>query len=214
MMDQRMPMMMARGNTVIDRTVGIYFAGPSLPLDFLLPGLTMKPRHSALLSLLSVLAIDSFGFAHDNNAHLARHVEINKRQATGLSFTLHSTNPTAVPLSSINPSEPTKATIPLKSIPTPGSVPSGLTGASGLPDGAFHTHTYLGVPILNLLITVSALDPSKYPTMDKLPPIDSAEVKAWIQEVQNSGIMVPGIPQTNGASQLSVFLSFLIYLVL
>jgi hypothetical protein len=166
----------------------------------------MTPRHSALLSLLSLLAINSFGFAYDINAHLARHVELNKRQATGLSFTLHSTNPTAVPLSSINPSEPTKATTPLKSTPTAGSVPSGLTGASGLPDGVLHIYTYLRV-LSKFSFQVTALDPSKYPTMDKVPPIDSDEVKAWIQEVQNSGITVPGIAQTNGVCQTSVFLS-------
>jgi hypothetical protein len=138
----------ARGNTVIDRIAGIYFTCPSLSLVFLPPGLNMTPRRSALLSLLSILAIDTLAFAHDINGHIARHVELNKRQTTGASFTLQSTNPTAVPLSSINPSEPTKATIPLKSTPTPGSVPSGLTGASGLPDGAFHIFTYHFILIL------------------------------------------------------------------
>jgi hypothetical protein len=45
---------------------------------------------------------------------------------------------------------------------------------------------------------VAALDPTKYPTMDQVPPINSTEVQQWIEEVKNSAYTVPGISVTNG----------------
>jgi hypothetical protein len=95
----------------------------------------MPQARSTLLSLLAntLLIVDSF--AHDVYPHHARYMDLNGRQAA-VSFSLASTNPTAVPLSSINPSQPTQATEALKTTPTVGSVPSYLPGASGLPNGA------------------------------------------------------------------------------
>jgi hypothetical protein len=96
-----------------------------------------QTRSKTLLSLLAtaLLIVDRSG-AHDIHPHHARYMDLNGRQAAALSFSLASTNPTAVPLSSINSLEPTKATEVLKATPTAGSVPSYLPGASGLPNGA------------------------------------------------------------------------------
>ena len=96
----------------------------------------MPQARSALLSLFATALLIVDSSAHDVHPHHARYMDLNGRQAAALSFSLASTNPTAVPLSSINPSEPTKATEALKTTPTVGSVPSYLPGASGLPNGA------------------------------------------------------------------------------
>jgi hypothetical protein len=91
---------------------------------------------ATLLSLLATALLIVDSRAHDVHPHHARYMDLNGRQAAALSFSLASTNPTAVPLSSINSFEPTKATEALKVTPTAGSVPSYLPGASGLPNGA------------------------------------------------------------------------------
>jgi hypothetical protein len=75
--------------------------------------------------------------AHDVHPYHARYMNLNRRQAATLSVSLASTNPTAVPLSAIGPSESPKATEALNPTPTAGSVPSYLPGASGLPNGMF-----------------------------------------------------------------------------
>ncbi|KAI0274859.1 glycoside hydrolase/deacetylase [Gloeopeniophorella convolvens] len=93
------------------------------------------------------------------------------------SFTLLSTNPTAVPLSSIVVNAPSAPTSALPTPFPPGSKPSGIPNAPGLPD-------------------ISSLNPANYPALDKPPPTDSPEVQAWIQEVQNSGVQIPGFAPT------------------
>ena len=42
----------------------------------------------------------------------------------------------------------------------------------------------------------SKLVPANYPPLDKTPPIDSPEVKAWIQLVANSGVDIPNLSPT------------------
>jgi cytoskeletal protein RodZ len=48
---------------------------------------------------------------------------------------LASTNPTAVPLSSIVSMQASAATVPLPATPVAGTLPSGISGAPPLPDG-------------------------------------------------------------------------------
>ncbi|KAH8835918.1 hypothetical protein DL96DRAFT_97598 [Flagelloscypha sp. PMI_526] len=47
------------------------------------------------------------------------------------------------------------------------------------------------IPSAPSMPNAASLIPSNYPTLDKVPPIDSDEVKQWIQEVQNSGLSIP-----------------------
>ena len=53
-------------------------------------------------------------------------------------FSLESTNPTAVPLSSIVVNAPSAPTSPLASIPTAGTVPSYMPNAPPIPNGEFY----------------------------------------------------------------------------
>lgn len=41
------------------------------------------------------------------------------------------------------------------------------------------------------------MNPKNYPTLDKTPPVDSDEVKQWIEEVKNSGVSIPTFSPTN-----------------
>ncbi|KAF8595131.1 hypothetical protein BDV93DRAFT_564699 [Ceratobasidium sp. AG-I] len=100
-------------------------------------------------------------------------------QSTGSAVaapSLASTNPTAVPLSSIYASAPVQTTVALHSTYAAGATPP-VSGAPPLP--------------------TAAIVPSSYPALDAIPPLDSAEVKQWIQEVANSGIKIPTVAQTS-----------------
>ncbi|RDB29322.1 Chitin deacetylase [Hypsizygus marmoreus] len=97
---------------------------------------------------------------------------------TTYTFSLQSTNPTAVPLTAIISSAPSSVTRPLDHTFTPGSVPTFLPGAPPLPNAAI-------------------LAPASYPTLDRVPPIDSPEVQQWIKDVANSGVTIPNIPINN-----------------
>ncbi|KAF5384683.1 hypothetical protein D9757_006226 [Collybiopsis confluens] len=99
-------------------------------------------------------------------------------QATALTFSLATTNPTAVPLASITANETTFATIPLPSTATPGATNTFISGAPALPDA-------------------SSIVSSSYPTWDKVPPTDSPEVQAWIAEVNATGLVIPQLSQTS-----------------
>ncbi|KZT23793.1 carbohydrate esterase family 4 protein [Neolentinus lepideus HHB14362 ss-1] len=93
------------------------------------------------------------------------------------SFSLMSSNPNAVPLSSIASGVPTQATVPLDTTYQAGATPTGVSSAPGLPNP-------------------SSLVISSYPPLDKVPPTDSPEVQQWIQEVANSGVTIPNITAT------------------
>lgn len=43
----------------------------------------------------------------------------------------------------------------------------------------------------------ASLSPKNYPALDKTPPLDSDEVKQWIEEVKNSGVTIPDFAPTN-----------------
>ncbi|RPD81687.1 hypothetical protein L226DRAFT_496702 [Lentinus tigrinus ALCF2SS1-7] len=99
--------------------------------------------------------------------------------ATGatLTFTLASTNPTALPLSDIASGASTQPTVAASTTYAAGSTPTFLSGAPALP-------------------AISSIVVANYPTLDKTPPTDSAEVQQWKQEVANSGITIPDIDPT------------------
>ncbi|EKM83476.1 hypothetical protein AGABI1DRAFT_31623 [Agaricus bisporus var. burnettii JB137-S8] len=94
-----------------------------------------------------------------------------------VSFSLHATNPTAVPLASIIANAPSGPTSPLASTPTAGSIPPSISNAPPLPD-------------------ISGFNPANYPPLDKMPDVNSPQVQQWKQEVMNSGITIPNIAPT------------------
>ncbi|KAF8305093.1 glycoside hydrolase/deacetylase [Clavulina sp. PMI_390] len=87
---------------------------------------------------------------------------------------LHSTNPTAVPLTSIVSTHTTEATVPIAHTATPGVAPS-ITSAPPIP-------TWVFSPTMG------------YPDLDHVPPTNSTEVQQWIAEVAATGIQIPDIP--------------------
>jgi len=95
----------------------------------------------------------------------------------GPSVSLLSTNPTAVPLSSIVAGAPSQATHSLASTPVAGAQPTLVAGAPPLPN-------------------LALINPANYPALDKPPPTDSPQVQQWIQEVANSGVTIPNITPT------------------
>lgn len=94
-----------------------------------------------------------------------------------VTFTLLSTNPTAVPLSSIVANASSLPTSSLSSTVPPGTQPTFLPLAPPLPNAAL-------------------LSPSNYPSLDKQPPTNTSLVQQWIQDVNNSGTSIPNIPPT------------------
>ncbi|KAI0639104.1 glycoside hydrolase/deacetylase [Trametes polyzona] len=97
--------------------------------------------------------------------------------ATSLTFSLASTNPSAVPLSQIVANAPSQATVAATTTFAGGTTPTFLPNAPALPD-------------------ISKLVPANYPPLDKVPPTDSPEVQQWIKEVQASGIEIPNFAPT------------------
>ncbi|KDQ54795.1 carbohydrate esterase family 4 protein [Jaapia argillacea MUCL 33604] len=93
------------------------------------------------------------------------------------SYSLMSTNPTAIPLSQIISGAPAQPTHPLDTTYAAGSIPSAVTGGPALPNP-------------------SALVISSYPALDKQPATDSPQVLQWIQDVQKSGVAIPNIAPT------------------
>ncbi|KAH9050452.1 glycoside hydrolase/deacetylase [Lactarius hengduanensis] len=93
------------------------------------------------------------------------------------SISLQSTNPTAVPLSNIVVNAPSAATSIMPSPAPPGTTPSNIPNAPGLPD-------------------ISILLPGNYPPLDRPPPTDSPQVQQWIKEVQESGVEIPDFSPT------------------
>ncbi|KAF8078307.1 chitin deacetylase [Lyophyllum atratum] len=98
--------------------------------------------------------------------------------STTYTFSLLSTNPTAIPLSNIVSTAPSSVTRPLDHTFAPGSLPTFLPGAPPLPNAAL-------------------LAPANYPALDKVPPTDSPEVQQWIKDVAATGITIPNIPVNN-----------------
>ena len=96
---------------------------------------------------------------------------------TTYSFSLQSTNPTAIPLSSIVSNQVSLETLPLKATPAAGATPSFIPKAPALPDASLIVST-------------------NYPAWDKPPPIDSPEVQQWKNDVANSGITIPDLSTT------------------
>ncbi|KAI0670200.1 hypothetical protein C8Q78DRAFT_1070579 [Trametes maxima] len=97
--------------------------------------------------------------------------------APSLTFTLASTNPSALPLSLIASGATSQPTVAATTTFASGTVPTYLPNAPALPNPA------------NLVV-------ANYPALDKTPPTDSPEVQQWIKEVQASGVSIPNITQT------------------
>ncbi|PIL29657.1 hypothetical protein GSI_08294 [Ganoderma sinense ZZ0214-1] len=97
--------------------------------------------------------------------------------SVSLTFTLASTNPSAVPLSQIVSGASSQPTVAATTTYATGASPSFIPNAPSLPNAL-------------------ALSPSNYPTLDKTPPTDSPEVQQWIKEVAASGVTIPNITAT------------------
>ncbi|KAH9475004.1 Chitin deacetylase [Psilocybe cubensis] len=104
------------------------------------------------------------------------------------SFSLHSINPTAIPLSAINTDEHATSTRQLKHTAAPGATPTFIPDAPALPNAAL-------------------LKPTDYPPLDQVPPVDSEQVKMWVEEVKKTGVVIPGLEpsQPGGCSNNSAF---------
>ncbi|KZV96954.1 glycoside hydrolase/deacetylase [Exidia glandulosa HHB12029] len=99
------------------------------------------------------------------------------------------TDPNAVPLASIVPAS-IISTQPVATLPATaaGAKPSGLTNAPTLPS-----------------LATWAANTGSYPPSDKPPPTNSPEVLQWIQDVKNSGVVIPDIkPFTYGDNMCSI----------
>ncbi|KAF8598949.1 glycoside hydrolase/deacetylase, partial [Ceratobasidium sp. AG-I] len=97
---------------------------------------------------------------------------------------LASTNPTAIPISSIYASMPVQGTTSLDTAYAAGATPP-VSGAPPLP--------------------TPAITSSNYPALDQIPPLTSPEVQQWIKDVQNSGVKIPGFAATQtGANAAAV----------
>lgn len=95
------------------------------------------------------------------------------------------TAPGAVPLSSILPASVQSAG-PTSALPATGAKPSGLPNAPALPN-------------------LSSWNPAKYPASDKPPPTNSPQVIEWINQVRNSGVVIPDIkPFTYGENMCAL----------
>lgn len=97
---------------------------------------------------------------------------------TQFSFSLPSTNPTAVQIQSILPTglEPSPTTQPFLTVATAGAV--AYKGAPPLPD-------------------ISGLNQNNFPQWDKPPPISSDLVQGWLTKIANGPIVVPNIAPFN-----------------
>ncbi|RDX56198.1 hypothetical protein OH76DRAFT_1338011 [Lentinus brumalis] len=94
-----------------------------------------------------------------------------------LTFTLASTNPSALPLSEIASGAPSQPTVPASTTFAAGASPTFLSGAPALP-------------------SIGSIVVANYPPLDKTPPTDSAEVQQWKAEVASSGVTIPDIAPT------------------
>ncbi|KAI0080007.1 glycoside hydrolase/deacetylase [Panus rudis PR-1116 ss-1] len=95
-----------------------------------------------------------------------------------VSFSLISTNPTAVPLTAI----------------TPGTITTGFPTQVTTTEPAGASPTFL--PNAPPLPDLSTVLPANYPALDQHPPTDSPEVQQWIKDVQSSGVEIPNIEPT------------------
>jgi hypothetical protein len=121
-----------------------------------------------------------------------------------VSFSLASTNPTAIPLSQITAFATGQPTTTY-SIPAAGATPTYMSGAPGLPDRAYRKNR---APVFNCLMfksdttvfrhfyPVGTIHPTNYPTLDVIPRTDSPEVQQWIKDVAASGVTIPNITAT------------------
>lgn len=72
------------------------------------------------------------------------------------------------------------ATVPVQSF-APGATPP-VRGAPPLPDCQSLNSIDL-VRADEALVVVSTIDPSNYPMLDRIPPLDSAQMQSWISSI-------------------------------
>ncbi|KAI9066717.1 carbohydrate esterase family 4 protein [Trametes sanguinea] len=94
-----------------------------------------------------------------------------------LTFTLASTNPSAIPLTEIASGMSSAPTVAASTTFASGTTPTFLPNAPPLPNAL-------------------SLNPANYPPLDKTPPVDSPEVQQWIKEVNATGIQIPDFSPT------------------
>lgn len=129
---------------------------------------------------------------------------LNSTGLMSLLTPLISTNPTAVPLSSIVSNQSSAPVPSLSSTPVPGVTPSYMS-APPLPTRTFHTRRLLNqlTLILQPLFFLAApTDFANYPPLDKIPATDTPQVQQWIQEVNETGIVIPNFSPTNPGSYI------------
>lgn len=66
------------------------------------------------------------------------------------------------------------------------SVPPGSLGNPDHPSSAARTSL-----LTPRVLILGAFTPGSFPALDQIPPTDSPQVQAWIQEVQSSGVTIP-----------------------
>ncbi|KAH7101373.1 glycoside hydrolase/deacetylase [Auriculariales sp. MPI-PUGE-AT-0066] len=79
---------------------------------------------------------------------------------------------------------PLESIVPASQVSSQPSVPLPSTAAGAKPSG---------LPNAPAIPSLSSWNPSKYPTSDKPPPTNSPEVVEWIDQVRNSGVVIPNI---------------------
>ncbi|TBU47379.1 hypothetical protein BD309DRAFT_978310 [Dichomitus squalens] len=97
--------------------------------------------------------------------------------AVSLTFTLQSTNPSAIPLSQIVSGASSQPTVAATTTFASGTTPTYIPNAPALPNAL-------------------SLNPANYPTLDKTPDVSSPQVQEWIKAVNASGITIPDISPT------------------
>ena len=141
-----------------------------------------------------------------SSASVSGSVGANSSSTQNFTISLLSTNPTAVPLASIVSNEPSLPTQALTTTEVPGATPSDIPNAPPLPNSTFCPLLRPAASISLLFLIVANLNAAaNYPPLDKTPPIDSPEVQQWIQDVLNTGIVIPNLTVTNPGSCCVIF---------
>jgi peptidoglycan/xylan/chitin deacetylase (PgdA/CDA1 family) len=141
-----------------------------------------------------VAAGPAFAVAHQPfENHYAR------QAAADISLSLTNVNPTAIPTSLIVAGTLYDQTAATFATPAPSATPAGFASAPPLPNSK-HRVMHILLLYLPVTLSVSGLDPKKYPTLDVIPLTDSPEVQQWKAEVAASGIKIPDFSPTTAAT--------------
>ena len=170
----------------------------------------LHPRQAAAVSSAATSPVGSVSVSASASAPLSSATpNASLSNPPTFPISIPSTNPTAVPLTSLVVTAASQATVPLDTTYAAGAVPTAIGGAPPLPDSQY---PFTLLSILLIHSTVSAINPANYPPLDKPPPTDSSLVQSWIAEVRHtprltcppthtiqvnsSGITIPNIDPT------------------